>query len=126
MFCSLGHELAESLGNKGGGLLAGRLGSGVGKDDPNKLRELDEKYYRPYGAVLGRAPKGRKGYQERAERSHRTDDEEFYIPLLLPINNEKDLALRREMDILLQRKKAALRQEYEWKTTLTETKGVGL
>ena len=26
----------------------------------------------------GRAPKGRKGYQGRVERSHRTDDEEFY------------------------------------------------
>ncbi|MBC7189968.1 hypothetical protein H5U35_07170, partial [Candidatus Aerophobetes bacterium] len=48
---------------------------------PEKLKKLNEKYYRPYGAVLGRAPKGRKGYQGRVERSHRTDDEEFYIPL---------------------------------------------
>ena len=31
---------------------------------------------------LGRAPKGRKGYQGRVERSRRTDDEEFYIPML--------------------------------------------
>ena len=29
-----------------------------------------------------RYPKGRKGYNGRVERSHRTDDEEFYVPLL--------------------------------------------
>ncbi|RLE06587.1 integrase, partial [Candidatus Aerophobetes bacterium] len=27
----------------------------------------------------------------RVERSHRTDDEEFYIPPLLSINDEKEL-----------------------------------
>ena len=64
LFRSLGHELAESLGNRGGGLLAGRLASGVGKDDPNKLRELNEKYLRIYGAVLGRAPKGKRIMRE--------------------------------------------------------------
>lgn len=42
-----------------------------GGDNPEKLKKLNEKYYRPYGAVLGRAPKGRKGYQGRVERSHR-------------------------------------------------------
>jgi len=26
--------------------------------------------------------KGRKGYQGRVERSHRTDDEEFFLPCL--------------------------------------------
>jgi len=50
-----------------------------------------EKYYKPYGAILGRAPKGRKGYQGRVERSHKTDDEEFYIPLLSSINSERKL-----------------------------------
>ena len=55
------------------------------------LRKLNEKYYRPYRAVLGRTPKGRHGYQGRVERSHRTDDEEFYIPLLLSIRDEKAL-----------------------------------
>lgn len=34
------------------------------------------------GAQLARYPKGRKGYNGRVERSHRTDDEEFYVPLL--------------------------------------------
>jgi len=66
-------------------------GQEFGGDNPKKLRRLDEKYYRPYGAKLGRAPKGRKGYQGRVERSHRTDDEEFYIPLLLKIKTEIEL-----------------------------------
>ena len=66
-------------------------GEEFGGDNPEKLRKLNEKYYRPYRAVLGRAPKGRHGYQGRVERSHRTDDEEFYIPLLLSIKNENEL-----------------------------------
>ena len=49
--------------------------SGVGKDDPNKLRELDEKYLRIYGAVLGRAPKGkrimREGWRDLIEQTMR-------------------------------------------------------
>jgi len=66
-------------------------GEEFGGDNPEKLRKLNEKYYRPYRAVLGRAPKGRHGYQGRVERSHRTDDEEFYIPFLLSIKNENEL-----------------------------------
>jgi len=66
-------------------------GEEFGGGNPEKLRKLNEKYYKPYQAVLGRAPKGRKGYQGRVERSHRTDDEEFYIPLLLSIKNEGEL-----------------------------------
>ncbi|MCD6171582.1 MAG: helix-turn-helix domain-containing protein [Thermoplasmata archaeon] len=62
-----------------------------GGDNLEKLRKLNEKYYKPYGAILGRAPKGRKGYQGRVERSHKTDDEEFYIPLLSSINSERKL-----------------------------------
>ena len=57
-------------------------GSEFGGDNPEHLAKLDEKYYRPFGAKLRRAPKGRKGYQGRVERSHRTDGEEFFIPCL--------------------------------------------
>ena len=57
-------------------------GSKFGGENPEHLAKLDEKYYRPFGAKLMRAPKGRKGYQGRVERSHRTDDEEFYLPCL--------------------------------------------
>lgn len=57
-------------------------GSEFGGENPEPLTKLDEQCYRPFGARLRRAPKGRKGYQGRVERSHRTDDEEFYIPCL--------------------------------------------
>ncbi|MGY4706328.1 helix-turn-helix domain-containing protein [Candidatus Bipolaricaulota sp. J31] len=55
-------------------------GAEFGGENPHHLAKLDEKYYRPFRARLCRAPKGRKGYQGRVERSHRTDDEEFLIP----------------------------------------------
>ena len=57
-------------------------GSEFGGENPEHLAKLDKNYYRPFGARLRRAPKGRKRYQGRVERSHRTDDEEFYIPCL--------------------------------------------
>jgi transposase len=66
-------------------------GSEFGGSDPRRLRELQEKHYQPLGAVLARYPKGRKGYNGRVERSHRTDDEELYIPCLLGINDEAGL-----------------------------------
>jgi len=46
------------------------------------------------GGALKRYPKGRKGYNGRVERSHRTDDEEFYGSYLLQVRNvEEFLAL---------------------------------
>lgn len=62
-----------------------------GGSDPARIHKLQQKYYRPLGAVLARYPKGRKGYNGRVERSHRTDDEEFYIPCLLGIKNAAGL-----------------------------------
>jgi len=50
-------------------------GPEFGGENPEHLEKLDAKYYRPFGARLRRAPKGRKGYQGRVERSHRTDDD---------------------------------------------------
>ncbi len=51
----------------------------------------------PFRARLCRVPKGRKGYQGRVERSHRIDDEEFYIPCLGEVTTaEEFLALARE------------------------------
>ena len=60
-------------------LTGGARGSEFGRENPEEPPKLDQKYYRPFGARLRRAPKGRKGYQGRVERSHRTDDEEFFI-----------------------------------------------
>lgn len=51
------------------------------EENPERSERLDKNYYRPFGTRLRRAPKGRKEYQGRVERSHRTDDEEFYILL---------------------------------------------
>jgi hypothetical protein len=38
-------------------------------------------------ARLGRIPLGRKEYNGRVERSHRTDDEEFYLPCVLSLES---------------------------------------
>jgi len=42
------------------------------------------------GGQLKRYPPGRKGYNGRVERSLRADDEEFYRPYLLSMQNEDD------------------------------------
>lgn len=57
-------------------------GEEFGGSNPEKLMQLQQQYFAPLGAQLARYPKGRKGYNGRVERSHRTDDEEFYVPLL--------------------------------------------
>ena len=38
---------------------------------------------------MGRIPLGRKEYNGRVERSHRTDDEEFYLPCVLSLDTEE-------------------------------------
>jgi len=62
-----------------------------GGSDSGRISERQRKYYHPLGVVLARYPKGRKGYNGRVERSHRTDDEEFYIPCLLDIEDDGGL-----------------------------------
>jgi len=69
-------------------------GEEFGGTNPEKLEYLNRRYYEPLGCRLGRIPKGRKGYNGRVERSHRTDDEEFYIPCLLEIEDEAALLRR--------------------------------
>ncbi len=69
-------------------------GNEFGGSNYHRLHLLNEKWYKPFNAILGRAPKGRKGYQGRVERSHRTDDEEFYIPIIPRLNSERDLLQR--------------------------------
>ena len=62
-------------------------GQEFGGDNPGMIEQLNRKYYRPRGGRLCRYPLGRKGYNGRVERSHRSDDEEFYMPLLLQIDS---------------------------------------
>lgn len=64
-------------------------GEEFGGDNPERIEQLNRKYFRPLGGRLCRYPLGRKGYNGRVERSHRSDDEEFYMPALLELNNTR-------------------------------------
>jgi transposase len=65
-------------------------GQEFGGDNPQKVAALSARFLEPIGAQLARYPKGRKGYNGRVERSHRTDDEEFYRPYLLNIDTVQE------------------------------------
>lgn len=66
-------------------------GQEFGGDHPDHVAELSSRYFEPLHAQLRRYPLGRKGYNGRVERSHRTDDEEFYAPYLLRMHSASDL-----------------------------------
>ena len=55
-----------------------------------KIREL-KKLISGFGGKLIQNHKGHPEENAHLERSHRTDDEEFYIPRVLKIKSEKDL-----------------------------------
>lgn len=69
-------------------------GSEWGGESLQKIERLNQRFFQPLGAELVRFPLGRKGYNGRVERSHRTDDEEFYLPLLLGMRDEQELLRR--------------------------------
>jgi hypothetical protein len=66
-------------------------GEEFGGSNPTMLAKLQHPLFDPFNARLVKIPKGRKEYNGRVERSHRTDDEEFYLPLLLSIHSERQL-----------------------------------
>ena len=66
-------------------------GQEFGGDNPAQVHALSERFLAPLGARLACYPKGRKGYNGRVERSHRTDDEEFYRPYALRLQSPKDV-----------------------------------
>ena len=66
-------------------------GQEFGGDNLSRITRLSTRYLHPLGADLRRYPFGRKGYNGRVERSHRTDDEEFYRPCLLSANDTSQL-----------------------------------
>ena len=68
-------------------------GQEFGGDNPQQVTTLSHQFLKPLMGQLGRYPKGRKGYNGRVERSHRTDDEEFYRPYLLLIPDTPRLLL---------------------------------
>jgi len=65
-------------------------GQEFGGDNPQRVQQLSKQFLSPLDGQLARYPKGRKGYNGRVERSHRSDDEEFYRPLLLSISDRDE------------------------------------
>jgi len=65
-------------------------GQEFGGDNPEQVASLSRRFLEPLDGRLARYPKGRKGYNGRVERSHRSDDEEFYRPYLLEIQNTQE------------------------------------
>lgn len=66
-------------------------GQEFGGDNPHRIKELETRFLKPLHGNLCRYPIGRKGYNGRVERSHRTDDEEFYRPYLLRLHDTHSL-----------------------------------
>lgn len=78
--------------------------------NPDKPHRLQAKHCAPVGARLARIPFGRKQHNGRVERSHRTDDEEFYLSFLGTVRPEEGvLEQGGGMGVLLQPRAAALR-----------------
>jgi len=68
-------------------------GQEFGGDNPEQIAALEKRFLNPLGGKLMRYPLGRKQYNGRVERSHRTDDEEFYRPYLLSIHNRQEFLM---------------------------------
>jgi putative transposase len=66
-------------------------GAEFGGDNPDQVAALQQRFLQPLNGTLRRYPMGRKQYNGRVERSHRTDDEEFYRPYLLQANCDREL-----------------------------------
>lgn len=64
-------------------------GSEYGGWTTEKLVELNREL-KPFNTTLIHIPKAQKQKQGHVERSHRTDDEELYIPYLTSVDNTKD------------------------------------
>jgi hypothetical protein len=60
-------------------------GNEFGGTNPDSILRLQERFLAPLDGILCRIPLGHKEYNGRVERSHRTDDEEFYRPYLLSL-----------------------------------------
>ncbi|MBI5595566.1 MAG: helix-turn-helix domain-containing protein, partial [Elusimicrobia bacterium] len=68
-------------------------GEEFGGKSPRKLASLDRRIFAPLGAVLLRIRKGRTTDNAIVERSHRSDDEEFYAPKLARYPNTDSFLL---------------------------------
>ncbi|MFQ6056986.1 MAG: hypothetical protein ACE5J3_13520 [Methanosarcinales archaeon] len=101
-------------------------GEEFGGSNPHKLRELQERFYGPFNAVLNRIPKGKKEYNGRVERSHQTDDYEFYIPFILRIQNESELLKKAQAwQYIYNVKRAHFGKKMDKKTPLQKLQELG-
>lgn len=64
-------------------------GSEFGGTNPDHIAQLEQRFLAPLQGALRRIPPGHKEYNGRVERSHRTDDEEFYRLYLLSLPDQK-------------------------------------
>jgi|GEM_PF-3204312 len=69
-------------------------GSEFGGVSVDKIEYLDRMIFAPLCAKLIHIPKGKKEFNAYVERSHGTDDNEFYIPQLERCNDLKELMFR--------------------------------
>lgn len=65
-------------------------GEEFGGTNMDRIASLEKRFLKPLQGQLKRIPMGRSEYNGRVERSHRSDDEEFYRPYLLSMQNEQD------------------------------------
>jgi len=66
-------------------------GNEFGGDNLALISQIERRFLTPLQGHLKRYPMGRKGYNGRVERSHRSDDEEFYRPYLLTMQTSADM-----------------------------------
>jgi len=59
-----------------------------------KLEYLNREIFKPLRSILIHIPKGKKEYQAFVERSHQTDDNEFYIPQIALCKSKEEFLWR--------------------------------
>ena len=69
-------------------------GEEFGGKSVDKVEYLNRSIFKPLGARLIHIPKGKKEYNAFVERSHQTDDNEFYIPQLELCKDLKEFLFR--------------------------------
>jgi len=69
-------------------------GEEFGGKSVDKLEHLNRVIFKPLGAKLIHIPKGKKEYNAFVERSHQTDDNEFYIPQIELCKDLKEFLYR--------------------------------
>jgi hypothetical protein len=69
-------------------------GEEFGGESVDKLEYINRQILEPLGARLIHIPKGKKEWNTFVERSHQTDDNEFYIPGLELCQDVKEFFLR--------------------------------